>query len=249
VESNGIKRRKCCIDVGAGTGIKLLSFSERKILTPSNLGLLSLSLHHMGYNILSTDVNIIAEGILATNLQNNQSKDLDAPVLESRTLDWFVDPTKWNWKQKDITTSNDSSAPDSEPTSFLSPPFDFLVTSDSIYHPSLSQPLLRTLHSLSSLQISQNYDASTSTISLNKKKLSSPPIYLALENRDSPLIDAWLKSAQDDWGFKTTRVVHERLEKLIGQGKGGLRWEEDNWHSVEVYKMKWNGITRPEMIS
>lgn len=188
-------------------------------LTSSYKGLLPLSLHHSGMDCVATDIASVAV-LLDMNLCTaNRSGALDAPALEARSLDWFVNPVEWNWARRDITGSG---VDKDDVSSLLAPPFDFIVTTDSVYHPSLTQPLLRALHALST----PPYAPST----------KPPPIYLALEARDPDLIAAFLDSARTDWAFKCSRTDNARLEKLLG--KGGLGWSADDWEGVQVWKLQ-----------
>lgn len=209
---DGVKQRYKAIELGAGTG-------PYPSLPPSHsssipAGLLSLSLHAMGYDVVATDTPLIAHGILHSNLSSNRSTALSAPILEARALDWFSPPSSWSWTTSPITPSLSSSPSPSHEAPLLQPPFDLILTTDSIYSPTLSTPLLRTLHALSPL---------------------SPPIYLSLEVRDPSLIDEFLESARTEWGFKCSKVEKGRLERLVR----GMGWEEEDWEGVEVWKLKW----------
>jgi len=194
------------IDVGAGTGLS------------------SLSLASMGYDVLSTDLGIIVDGVLSQNIEaNTRSLRLNSfgqPRMQTKVLDWFQDPEERRWR---------SSV--EEP---LVPPFDLIVTADTVYDSSLSQPLLRTLHALSTA-------SNPSSTSLIRRTSSSsvPPVYLALEVRDPALIANFIESAERDWNFKCSRVDHGRLKKLVESKAGGLGWEDESvWEGVEVWKLK-----------
>lgn len=180
--------------------------------------MLALSLNAQGYDVVATDMEVIAEGILRENVEGRPppSTELEQPVLEARTLDWFAEPERWNFSQWSITPRS-SSAEAEPPTPRLTPPFDLITTSDSIYDPSLTQPLLRALHALCT------------------PTRAPPPIYLALEVRDPALIAGFLHSAKEEWGFKCSRVDEGRLEKLMGEG--GVGWEKEDWEGVQVWKL------------
>lgn len=222
---NGVKQRHKAIEVGAGTGPFLPSLVSLPLTLPL-AGLLSLSLHGMGYDVVSTDIKFVAQGILRANLSRNRSTALSAPTLEARTLDWFSPPSSWDWTSASITPSSRPTPPSSSTPTFLQPPFDLILTTDSVYDPSLSTPLLRTLHALSTPPLSP----------------SPPPIYLSLEVRDPDLISSFLESARKEWGFKCVKVEWGRLERLVGrEGDGGMGWKEEDWDGVEVWKLKWVG--------
>ncbi|GAA5910306.1 uncharacterized protein JCM6883_001149 [Sporobolomyces salmoneus] len=199
---NSAQRRQRIIDVGAGTGLS------------------SLSLASMGYDVLATDLDLIVDGILCQNIKANESiLEINAgpsqPRLETKVLDWFQDPHEWEWDgagEEDVQ----------EPTG---PPFDYIVSADTIYDPSLSQPLLRTLHALASRS--------------SRSTTTSPLVYIALEARDPALISDFLESAERDWSFKCSRIDHSKLRKLVESKESGLGWEEEaTWEGVEVWKLK-----------
>lgn len=178
--------------------------------------------------MLATDVPAIADGLLRENLTARPppTTELEQPKLEARALDWFAEPSTWDFERASVTPRPEaSSAPNASPP-LLRPPFDLITTTDSIYDSALSQPLLRTLHALS-------------TPPHSPSRSSGPPIFVALEVRDPQLIDSFLESARSDWGFRCSRVENGRLEKLLGEG--GVGWKSDDWDGVQVWKLVWKG--------
>lgn len=219
--------RKRVIDLGSGTG------------------LLSLQMLHLGFNSLATDLATITLRILAANLRRNTlegRKGVGVEVggdggarIKAATLDWTHDPDAWDFQAQDVTPVPPSffemtparTSPASE-TNVFEPPFDLILTSDSLYHPSLLQPLLSTLQSLSLLSTQQG---------------TKPLIYLALENRD-PLLIAQFWTLANDRGFKCSRVDPGRLVRILEADypapEGGiinLGWMREEWDGVEIWKM------------
>ncbi|GAA6023047.1 hypothetical protein JCM11491_000375 [Sporobolomyces phaffii] len=194
------KSRQTVVDVGAGTG------------------LVSLSLASIGFDVLATDLGLIVDGVLGGNVSANDAtlaiNGTDQPRVETKVLDWFQDPKEWTW---DSDTHEDP----------LGAPFDLVVSADTIYDPSLSQPLLRTLHALASLSRPGQTTSS-----------SSPPVYLALEARDPALISAFLESAEQEWDFKCSRIDHAKIKKLVESPQSGLGWDESAWEGVELWKLR-----------
>ncbi|GAA5894795.1 hypothetical protein JCM6882_006682 [Rhodosporidiobolus microsporus] len=184
-----------------------LKRKQRVIELGSGTGLLSLSLASQGYTVLATDLATIVDSVLSRNIKSNDEaiklSGGDEAKIETKVLDWFQSSDEWDWEDETVR-----------------PPFDMIVTADTVYEPSLSQPLLRTLHGLASLS-------------------PSVPIYLALEARDPALTSAFLSSASTDYSFKTSRVDHARLKKLVEAKEGTLGWEDEtDWEGVEVWKLK-----------
>lgn len=248
--SNSIQMRKRAIDLGAGTG------------------LLSLAMRNLGYDVLSTDIGFISEGILRQNIERNSTLgQRETPAGEGREagvrascLDWTVDSEDWDWGiGNDVTPSSSSlTTPSSPPvvgngivveskdnvdfeTNRFSPPFSLILTTDSIYHPSLIQPLLDTLRSLSILSTYSPHVANRTSF-----PRQPPEIYLALENRDPALIDSFWEEATT-MGFKSSRVESGVLKKVMErayekggeEGKWELGWRRDEWEGVEIWKMSY----------
>lgn len=214
--------RPRAIDLGAGTGasrrenLRDRSRADGRSLT----GLLSLSLASQGFDVLATDVPSIANTLLASNLSRNSSLvdvGASAPILEARPLDWFAEPSTWTWDQPSVTPLDSISPSQDALSTILSPPFDLIVTTDSIYHPTLSQPLLRTL------------------TALTKLCPPSTPVFVALEVRDPVLIAAFFDSARTEWGFKCAMVEEERLKMIVRRRLP--EWEDEDWEGVQVWRL------------
>lgn len=127
--SGKILRRRRALDLGSGTGeLKPSRMCRLQSLDFVCVGLLALSLHHMHnpWDVVATDVPMIAGGLLALNLSSrNSSTTLSHPVkLESRALDWFEDPAEWDWTRSSITSPPNSKNFERNFGDLLSPPFD-----------------------------------------------------------------------------------------------------------------------------
>lgn len=129
----------------------------------------------------------------------------------------MVKSEHWSWADAK-SVSSPSLAKDSV---LLEPPFDLIVTSDTIYIPQLAQPLLRTIHALASLSSGGG---------------KPPLILLCFERRDPSLIDHTLNDAHKIWGLKPERIPHKKLVQAIG--KAGLEWDKEDWDGVELWKLK-----------
>lgn len=125
------------------------------------------------------------------------------------------------WDDATAVIASGSTSP-SSPQRLLHP-FDLIITADTVYEPSLIQPLLRTLHALSTLSIA----ASPSS--------RSPPILLCLERRDPALVERMLDDARNVWHFDVERVPARKLTKALE--KGGIRWEKKEWEGIEIWKL------------
>ncbi|GAA5978395.1 hypothetical protein JCM10908_004338 [Rhodotorula pacifica] len=185
---------------------------KRAIDLGSGTGLVALALASLGYDTLATDVEMIVEGVLARNVDENAERVRG--LIRAAALDWFAfDSETWSWPCEE-EDANHSPARRG---------VDLITTADTVYDSSLSEPLLRTLHGLSLLFVSP----------------APPPIYLALEARDPALIASFFALATGDpFGFKCSRVEPTRIKKLVEAREGTLGWEdEEDWEGVEVWKL------------
>lgn len=246
---------RCCIDLELlwtldGSGSVNVSSTRSPSLTSLGIGLLALSLATQGFDVLATDVALLAEapeGLLERNLASNRhlwpSTTLgQVPRVEARVLDWMSDPSSWDFSKQTINSGsplaliddpagNNQHDTEDGPTAgtttlsgqtraLLEPPFDLITSSDSVYSDALVQPLLRTLHALC-------------TLSITTTTATTPAIYLAIEVRDPLLVQRFLDSARDDYGFKCARVDDARIEGVVRP----WGWDRNEWDGVEVWKL------------
>lgn len=178
----------------------------------------------MGWDVVATDTPQIVDAVLARNITNNVANlPSGSGTVQARALDWTVPPEQWTWDNPRAIACAEGALPTQtgEGTSVpLGPPFDLIITADTIYSPALAGPLLRTLKSLCRQSITQG-----------TKSSRTPPIYLCLERRDPVLVDQVLADAAKDWTVK--RVPHGKLSHAME--KGGVSWEKSEWEDVEVW--------------
>ncbi|KAI0050936.1 hypothetical protein FA95DRAFT_1676432 [Auriscalpium vulgare] len=190
----------------------------------SGIGLSALALRSMGWDILATDTSHVIYSVLAPNIgRNGQASSPTEGAIEVRELDWTVPPEQWNWDHPAIIaspTATSSTAVDQPCLSTLRPPFDLIISSDTLYSAELVQPLLRTLHA-----------ASEQSLVLGR----SPPIYLCIERRDTAVIDRALDEAQSLWNFVVERIPHRKVLKAMEKGR--LLWTREDWEGVEIWKL------------
>lgn len=177
----------------------------------------------MGYDVTTTDIQPSLDTVLRPNLTRNMTSIPNCPKITARELDWF------NFGDGRAWLAEGSLSDDVEKDgSYGSDGFDMIFTTDTIYHPSLLLPLLSTLSSLSLLSP------------------TSPPILLAIENRDPKLISQAITLAQE-MGFSTKKISQGRVEKAVG--KSGWGWGVElkgDWEGVEIWRWKFVGKWREE---
>jgi len=167
---------------------------------------------------VATDLPNVIDSVLSQNVRDNVH--LVPGSIRVRELDWVVEPERWSWT--DTHSVSSPSLPEDPPTEDpVGPPFDLIVTSDTVYIPQLTQPLLRTIHTLASLSSACG---------------KSPLILLCFERRDPLLIDRTLSDAHQVWGFKLERVPYKKV--VHAMEKAGLRWDKEDWDGVELWKLK-----------
>jgi hypothetical protein len=176
--------------------------------------------------VVATDVPLVLP-LLRQNIDRNiPGLPVSAGSVLVRELDWTVSLEEWTWKNAACIASHDSSA-DHDQTAdegCLAPPFDLILTADTLYTSELVAPLLRTLHHLVVLSSVPGKPA--------------PRTFLALERRDPALIEAALIEAADTWGFVCERVPPRKIAKAME--KGGLKWEKADYDGVEVWTLALN---------
>ncbi|CAG8645614.1 14609_t:CDS:2 [Acaulospora colombiana] len=216
---------------------------KRAIELGSGIGLTALALHSMGWDVCATDVEPVVSTVLRPNIKMNTGDPVreckkDGHILECRELDWAVPPQQWDWAhpeavarhqaEQDTFPTADSQNIDSSLTvkRALSPPFDLIVTADTLYTPALVIPLLRSLHNLASLSI------------VGDSKHSCT-IYVAVERRDPGLMDrAFQQCSSPPWGFRIERVRATKVRKALEKAKVPWVKERGAWEGVEIWKMR-----------
>ncbi|RDB21504.1 Protein-lysine methyltransferase METTL21E [Hypsizygus marmoreus] len=189
----------------------------------SGIGLTALVMSSLGWDVLATDIPHVISTVLARNIQHNLPPA--AGTIHVRELDWTIPPDHWTWDDTTViaSASSSSSLPSSDkkkPT--LNPPYDLICSADTVYSPSLVEPLLRTLHALCTLSLAASSPP------------RAPPIYLCIERRDPTLVDRVLLDAKHTWGFNVERVPHRKLVRAMD--KGGIRWDKEDWDGIEIWK-------------
>jgi hypothetical protein len=178
-----------------------------------------LALAALGYDVLCTDVPPVLPLLRANVARNASALPESAGTVQVRELDWTVHPEHWRWDDARAIASQAPSPSAPTEQDLLSPPFDLIVTADTLYAPHLTDPLLRTLRHL---------------LSLSARRSAQPPTYVALERRDPALVDAALAAATARWGMTCARVPHGAVAKAMR--RGGVEWDAEEWEGVEIWK-------------
>ena len=111
---------------------------------------------------------------------------------------------------------------DPTPDLALQPPFDLILSADTVYTHELIAPLLRVIHALS-----------TASHALSHRY---PFALVCVERRDPSVLDAFLAEARSTWNFSVERIPRTKLAKSLE--KGGLNWDSSDWDGVEIWKLR-----------
>jgi protein N-lysine methyltransferase METTL21D len=187
---------------------------------------ISLAMSSLGWDVLATDIFHVISSVLHKNIKNNLSAlPIHSGTIHIRELDWTVQPEQWRWDHELYIASHSSSiSVPAASNSHCCPPFDLIYSADTVYSAGLLDPMLRTLHALSTLSAA----ASPSH--------RFPPILLCMERRDSLLIDRLLGNAKNIWHFNVERISHKKLAKVVE--RSGVHWSRTDWEDVEIWKLK-----------
>lgn len=212
---------------------RLLHKARRNEVTPqraprvvdlgAGIGLLTMLMSRMGANVLATDVDPPLSGVLLPNIEANSAELQGHGTAFGRKLDWCETPLD----DEAAATSLSELALQAG----VAPPWDLIVTTDTLYHSDLIDPLFRSILAL--VRASRAAQDSTAT---------DPTILVALERRDSALIDAALQRATEH-GFVLSHVPARLLRKAVDQHLGAT-WERDDWAGVEVWEFKVAGVAK-----
>lgn len=182
----------------------------------------------LGWDVLATDIFHVISSVLQKNIKNNfAALPTHSGTVCVRELDWTVQPEQWRWDHDLYIASHSSSLSVSAAQSsglHICPPFDLIYSADTVYSAELLEPMLRTLHALSTLSAA----ASPSH--------RFPPILLCFERRDPLLADRLLGDAENIWHFNVQRIPHKKLVKALE--RSGVHWNRADWEDVELWRLK-----------
>jgi protein N-lysine methyltransferase METTL21D len=172
---------------------------------------------------VATDLPDVINSVLANNISKNLANlPRGSGTVQIRALDWCVSPLEWTWEHHAVIASSAPVlAPAEDNSHLLTPPFDLIVTADTVYSPHLVDPLLRTLTHLFMISVAR----------VHSGKLRHPCLYICIERRDPTLVDEFLTAAR--LLFTVTRVPQRKVSEALG--KHGLMWSKEDWEGMEIW--------------
>ena len=202
--------------------------SGRAIELGSGVGYLALCLAALGRDVVGTDIGAAVHLCRANVEDGIRMLRPGSGRVEVMQLDWktaadslssywptVLHATSSNAHDDNTTADASQSTGDFQmrSTNELGPPFDAIYTTDTLYSLDLIQPLLRTMANISSVS-------------------GNPPITIALERRDPPVINSAFEQAEA-MGFNFRQVdptiVREVVETVWG-------WAYEDWEGVEIWQ-------------
>lgn len=183
------------------------------------MGYLPLCLAAWGLDVIATDI----EPVVSTVLTPNAAEGLDVIRREMARRGVLasvgtITPLELDWINY---VAADTTPPSDLPDPLRGDYLDLIITTDTLYAPSLTQPLWSTLTHFSNLSRSRH------------PKGKAPELLLALENRDPGMIAQALDVGRA-MGWILKRVPDTRVQK--GVEKAGWGWGRAEWEGVEVWK-------------
>jgi len=210
-----------------GHGGKQQKRRLRAVELGSGVGLAALVLASLGIDVVATDLPVVITQVLKKNIDAHQEvletvaasrgevlprgPRIEPGKIDVKVLDWTADPSTWRWDATGWISPRSSGDVEclgcSEP--HIEPPFDFVITSDTIYEQSLTPSLLQTLYQLSILSKRTSPHSSP-----HSRKTLYPLIFLSLERRDVDVVDGALQQAREV-GFACEMVRTRKLTQLV----------------------------------
>ena len=168
----------------------------------------------LGYDVLATDTPHVCNSVLRHNIAANLPHlPTTAGSIQVRELDWNVESDRWRWGDP-MRITPDGNACGTSAEDLLAPPFDLIISSDTLYDVSLVHPFFRTVRALAA----------------SSREIEPPLFLLALERRDPQLINEALACAP----VPLTRVPDKKVRKALE--RSGIRWDTSDWEGVEIWR-------------
>lgn len=191
----------------------------------------------MGYQVTTTDIDPPMTQVLRPNIERNASRMNLAPITVTE-LDWCNLPA---FEEEVIPRARlDVDHALLHGGGLWNQAWDVILTTDTIYHVDLVQPLLRWIRILSIISENTNNNGIDSS---RTQTPTYPPVYVALENRDPNLVAHALALATS-YGFVTKRISQSRVDKCLA--KTGWSWDRSlkpDYDGIQIWKWRYSGLS------
>ncbi|KAJ9114233.1 hypothetical protein QFC22_005685 [Naganishia vaughanmartiniae] len=230
--------RRKAVELGGGVGFlaQVLCFQMSiQKLTKYEAHNCSIVVAAMGYQVTTTDIDPPLTQVLRPNIERNASRTNLASITVTE-LDWCNLPVAN--EQGIPKAENDVEYALEHGGQQWNQAWDVILTTDTIYHADLLQPLLRWIRILSITSEAANHN---DIESLGIQTPTYPPVYVALENRDPNLVAKALALATS-YGFITKRISQSRVDKCLA--KTGWSWDRSlkpDYDGIQIWKWRYSG--------
>ncbi|KAI0337072.1 hypothetical protein BDW22DRAFT_1416037 [Trametopsis cervina] len=200
----------------------------RVIELGSGIGLTALAMCSLGWDVLATDLPDVVDSVLSQNIKDNLPMlPPGSGTIHVRVLDWNVPPTEWVWHDDTAIASetrkpSDNSTPTVTTATRIIPPFDLIISADTVYSLHLIEPMLRTVNHIRTAGVTSGFTPTR-----------WPAVYICLERRDPIVIERLLNDARKTYAVEQ---VPERA-MLRAMEKYGLTWDQDDWDGLEIWSL------------
>jgi hypothetical protein len=193
----------------------------------------------IGWQAVATDIEPVLSSVLRPNVEAGAYQLYNAAQIPTREhiivreLDWNAASDRWSWDRlgassASVSDSSRASEPPHDSGASAMPRFDLILTADTIYEPSLVEPLFSTLAALYYGQRDHPEAA---------PRPACPTLLLALERRDSQHIDDALHLASHRFDLPFKQIPARKIRKTFDAFGDGLTWPRDDSSGVEIWKL------------
>ncbi|PWN41022.1 hypothetical protein IE81DRAFT_325027 [Ceraceosorus guamensis] len=237
--------------------------APRAIELGSGTGMLALVLARLGFETLATDIEPALSQVLRPNLSDNaEALRLAAAASPKGYSNAFMTPRSacLDWTQCPATSDPGTAQAERRPHTTrhevvqlcaarwaaqlckdaqVPPPWSLILSTDTLYHPPLIAPFWWTVKALvlasraAAHSNVDSHDSSPPPTRPGADKTRDPVVLIALERRDSSLIDEALQVGRHH-GFHLKQVSQRTLRKAVDAHLGAY-WERGAWEGVEVW--------------
>lgn len=185
---------------------------NRVIELGAGIGLTSLVLERLGWNVIATDI----APPLHTVLQPNVSQNTQGGIVV-RSLDW----TKIS---DDVIDNGEYDV-------------DLIVTADTIYQPALVDGLCETIRILLKRALKGYISDDKQTIKKATSSQKRPHALIALERRDDNQVKLALNRATEQYNLILKQVPPREVRKAVDACFGNSsNWPRQVWDDVEIWR-------------
>ncbi|PWN38077.1 uncharacterized protein FA14DRAFT_177355 [Meira miltonrushii] len=188
-------------------------FSNNRVIElGAGIGLTSLVLERLGWNVIATDIAPPLHTVLGPNVSRNSQGG-----VEVRSLDWTT-------ISNDVIDESDFDV-------------DLVVTADTIYQPALVDGLCKTIQLLLIKALKGQSSHAQQTIKKASSSQKRPHALIALERRDDKQVQTALNHAREQHNLILKQIPPREVRKAVDACFGNSPdWPRQVWDDVEIWR-------------